>query len=374
MLACFLIALAIVEGQASSNQSAIAVDIQERYNQNQSAFTSSGNNQSEIVLWPTAGDQFDEQGFNQSALISSGAGENSRECVLNTGHTCNFGGCYSWIGDTICDRSAFGFARCFCAPGTCVGADEVCHPGKTNTPPGGEAMTLNDQQVYKLRNARWPDWYAYVSNTGYLWVSRDVDAKSEFTVLVPPRQTEQQPAAPIHLLFSKHWPDSPVFVTHEVRCVRDSNGYTRCYDEYPAVSSRVTGGLFGMLPSPTLTDLGVRFEIAPVENPNPDRTLVMITGLRHAQRYLYVSRGGWQIDSYRTDPGAGGYWYFEPELPQDLQLPRYTGPRCSWACGEVEKLPSLDFHISGAAARGMGVLAASLASIAIALTMWLGAA
>lgn len=235
-------------------------------------------------------------------------------------------------------------------------------------------MTLSDQPVYKLRNARWPEWYAYVAHSGYLYVSKDHNsAQSEFTVLVPPRQTEQQPSAPVHLLFSKEWPDSPVSVTYELHCTRDSNGYQSCTDRYPAVSSRVTGGIWGMLPSPTLNDLGVRFERAPAENPNPSRTLVMIAGLQYSQQYLYVSSAGWQLDGYRTDPGAGGYWYFEPELPQDLQLPTYTGPRCSWSCGEVEKLPDSTFWISGAAGGRMSILAASLVSTAIALPMLLGA-
>jgi len=57
----------------------------------------------------------------------------------------------------------------------------------------------------------------------------------------------------------------------------------------------------------------------------------------HASHYLYVSAASWDVSTHENDPGAGGYWYFEPPLSQQMQaaLPAYTGPQCSWECGEV---------------------------------------
>lgn len=243
-------------------------------------------------------------------------------------------------------------------------------------------MTLSDQPVYKLRNARWPDYYAYVSAVGTVWVSKKTDSTSEFTVLVPPREPTSQPTAPTHLIYSKEWPDSAMFVTYNLVCTRNSQGYQTCQEVYPAVSHRVTGAVGGLLPSPSLTDLGVRLDVAPVENPNPGRTLLMIGSLKYAQQYLYVPMTNFdQVVGWRTDPGASGYWYFDPELPRDIleRIPRYTGPRCGWACGTVAVLPtpapepnSTDVFLSGAADCRMSTCVSAVASAAMFFSVLLG--
>merc|ERR1712232_628143 len=117
------------------------------------------------------------------------------------------------------------------------------------------------------------------------------------------------------------------------------------------------------------------------ENPNPGRTLLMIGSLKYAQRYLYVPRGSWnQVVGWRTDPGASGYWYFEPELPREIleRIPRYTGPRCGWACGQVAVFPtpptpapqpnSTDFFLSDALNRKISACVPVITSIAIFLS------
>jgi len=57
---------------------------------------------------------------------------------------------------------------------------------------------------------------------------------------------------------------------------------------------------------------------------------------------VYTSMYAWSGNSYdvrarEDDPGAGGYWYFDPPLPLNVQaaLPAYAGPLCSWGCGDV---------------------------------------
>merc|ERR1719263_660804 len=59
---------------------------------------------------------------------------------------------------------------------------------------------------------------------------------------------------------------------------------------------------------------------------------VMIRSFKHQHRYLYLPRGSWTVGTYDNDPGTGGYWVFDPPLPQTFQLRPFSGRRCSFDC------------------------------------------
>jgi len=81
--------------------------------------------------------------------------------------------------------------------------------------------------------------------------------------------------------------------------------------------------------SNSLIDEQLAFVRAPVAFPDENRSLVMLKGAVY-DRYLYVPSGSWSVKTYETDPGAGGYWYFDPPLLLELQnsLPEFKGVRC----------------------------------------------
>merc|ERR1719296_269233 len=91
----------------------------------------------------------------------------------------------------------------------------------------------------------------------------------------------------------------------------------------------VNGGLDGLMNDPSIADLSVIVSIAP-EGSSHDDVPVMLSTVKYPDFYMYVPSGSWQVKGHRTDPGAGGYWYFEPRLPDELRsrLLNYTGPRC----------------------------------------------
>lgn len=239
---------------------------------------------------------------------------NMPACIVNTGGTCVSESCFAWRGQTECNKG-----RCFCTGGTCSGSDEVCYNSSMPYQQvGGEGQT------YELRNARWPDYYMNADSIGSVHASKGhAEDDTKFVVRVPPYGEKGDR---IFLLFSKRWPDSTIIVTY------DSDK-----KEWPVQCARITGALGGALPDYQLRDLALRFQRAPVPSPTDNQTLVMLSPLINLNRYLYVSSTGWYVDTWQNDPGAGGYWYFDPPLPAALQasLPIYTGPRCSWKCGEA---------------------------------------
>mmetsp|Transcript_10244 Transcript_10244/g.32325 ORF Transcript_10244/g.32325 Transcript_10244/m.32325 type:complete len:280 (-) Transcript_10244:101-940(-) len=254
------------------------------------------------------------RGLALAVLLPSALGGNSRMCIENTGGTCRLDNCMSWRGSTRCDGG-----RCFCTGGTCSGSDEVCsNTAYTELP-----------ATFKIRNARWPDHYMYAQNAGGLAVSKDHgDEASMFTVVTPPNPPDA--AKLLRLLYSKKWPDACVYVSH----TGNQGDSVLC--------SSVTGKMGGLFNDPAIHELGLIFTEAPQPAPEPNRTLVMLGSHQKPNLYLYVSSGSWGVGTHTNDPGAGGYWYFDPELPPDVvkSLPKYTGPRCSWRCGVAAALVS----------------------------------
>jgi hypothetical protein len=151
--------------------------------------------------------------------------------------------------------------------------------------------------------------------------------------VVAPTGVVSSTAARTYLVYSKEYPDSTL---HVVRDSSDDNND----DNYKATCQRVTGGLGGLLNDPAMNEIGVTFTRSPVPSPMENRTLVMLSTPKYSNQYMYVSSMGWEVQGYRNDPGAGGYWWFDPPLPQEVQesLLSYSGPRCSSFCGSVSDI------------------------------------
>merc|ERR1719270_834910 len=64
---------------------------------------------------------------------------------------------------------------------------------------------------------------------------------------------------------------------------------------------------------------------------------VMLSSMFALSDFFYVPDISHAVMTHHNDPGAGGYWYFEPRLPLEVRnrLKTYHGPRCTFSCGNV---------------------------------------
>jgi hypothetical protein len=144
------------------------------------------------------------------------------------------------------------------------------------------------------------------------------DDKTKFTLWLPPSDGLQ--ANPIFLLYSKFWDDATIVITETQMA-----GGVR----HEATCATVRG-------NPAISSIGLHLVRAPVASPEENRTLVMFGSPVYTSMYAW-SGNSYDVRAREDDPGAGGYWYFDPPLPLSVQaaLPDYTGPLCSWGCGDV---------------------------------------
>lgn len=272
---------------------------------------------------------------------------------------------------------------------------------------------------YRIRNARWPEYFLYASDHGPLTASSWFSGNSRFqwTLKSPPDSDVNRPAS--YLIHSARWRDAVLMVEERTVCTTHDycnhgchyhNGYHHChnsetvemlenytldpnntnmslpegyfyandtmpsdpaaYDDpenfeqldldredgegrrlcvyttcqrvrYP-VTRYVQGNWLKWGTDPPITALMNQFERVPsVHLRSPDDQLVMIKNVHNS--YLYMSAygfwgfAGWGTRAYPEDPGAGGYWYFDPPLPQEVwdAMPTYSGRTCDFDCGEV---------------------------------------
>merc|ERR1719330_571121 len=115
---------------------------------------------------------------------------------------------------------------------------------------------------------------------------------------------EEALQAPLFLLASVRWPDSLLLVTHEDK--HDTGGV-----KYHVSVERADGAFGGLLPDPTVKQVGFYFTKVPVDSPD-DEVPLMISSAQYANRYLYIPQMELTVETYKNDPGAGGYWFFEP--------------------------------------------------------------
>jgi len=173
---------------------------------------------------------------------------------------------------------------------------------------------------FHIRNSRWPDHYLDVDFTGVVELTTNPkDDKSKFTLWLPPTDGTPQ-VNPIFLLYSKWWDDSTIVIKE----TQIAGGV-----RHDATCARVSG-------NPAISSIGLHLMKGPVESPEENRTLVMFGSPVYTSMYAW-SGNSYDVRGREDDPGAGGYWYFDPPLPLSVQaaLPAYDGPLCSWGCGDV---------------------------------------
>lgn len=254
-------------------------------------------------------------------------------CIKHTGGTCFTESCADWRGSTDCTHG-----RCFCSEDTCAGSDGKCHSQPYK-------MLL---KKFKIRNVRWPDYYMYVSSVGYgIYVSDQTDSTSEFIL-------RQLPGGKDVVLSSAHWPDYMVNVREQDNCQdtslsqvsQESENIPKhynvdcskggcffrqqqkslnegCFSYIPQVE-RLEGILMGgHMSAPTAA---LKLEKAPQGGDH-----IMINSADFPGHYFYVAHASWDVGTVKGDPGTGGYWTFDP--PLSLELPIYSGRRCTSDCG-----------------------------------------
>jgi len=113
--------------------------------------------------------------------FSTGAHASStKDCLVNTGTSAAGCQCTDMTGNATCVN-----LHCHCHAGGCAGDDGKCHAGVTNAQVGGAG------QVYRIRNARWPNWYMESrSDSASLYVGKGEDRASartyQWTLMTPP--------------------------------------------------------------------------------------------------------------------------------------------------------------------------------------------
>jgi len=255
-------------------------------------------------------------------------GDNRIDCIVNTGGGCASSACYDWRGPTDCNAG-----RCFCKPDS-AGAETCAVVAKADNGKDDQVKCEHTKYgrpanatKYRLKNARWSDYYIDVDSFGSVDVeSMGADENdNKFTISQPTSGSE----APLFLIASVQWPDSVL------RVYKGGSSDRR----FQTALQNVNGGLKGMVPDPSIKEVGMMITVAPMGAPGANETdfPFMLSSYNWPNEYLYCTTFRWSVDVHRDDPGAGGYWFFDPPLPPELveKLPKYKGKRCSINCGEV---------------------------------------
>lgn len=232
-------------------------------------------------------------------------------CLQHTGGTCFMMGCSSWRGPTTCRTG-----RCFCAKNYCAGAEGVCHQEQNHK-----------VGTFKLRNARWPDHYLYISSYHRrLLVGKDPGTQADFNFHALPGQKVNEE----FVVESNRYRDWAATIIEKQDCSTDSNGRHDC-DWKRVAGSAPIGGAFLETES-SAESLAVRLLAAPEYEGAPNHTVsVMIESYRYPRNFMFAHSFNFDVSIHSGDPGAGGYWLLEPNIT--IELSPYRGPRCSYNCG-----------------------------------------
>jgi len=144
----------------------------------------------------------------------------TRDCLSNSGFA---GPDQNTSASEQCDCSAVGDSTvcvselCHCTGGTCAGTDGKCHAGG-NTQVGGPG------QIYRIRNARWPNWYLEMEqSTGALWVRKGrkrAEAKTyQWALMMPPNTSGSH-----YFMFSEFRPDHALVYGSRRTCTAVDDG------------------------------------------------------------------------------------------------------------------------------------------------------
>lgn len=127
---------------------------------------------------------------------------------------------------------------------------------------------------------------------------------------------------------------------------RTYGGHTNCKMTRSPITRYVQGTTWGLGTDPPMHWLLTKFEKPPLvfQQEYPDAQLVMMKNSQNS--YLYMGQygvygfAGWGTRGTAEDPGAGGYWFLDPPMPDELyaRLPTYTGRTCWLNCGTVAQI------------------------------------
>lgn len=330
------------------------------------------------------------------AVLASAA--NSRSCITR----CSKGICDA-VNETT--QATCTGSTCHCPEGSCGGTDGVCHAGQNNTEGG---------QVYRLRNARWPNWYLSLNDRKvHVEQGRGAAQRSSFrwTLQTPPPMDS---GSDLFLLSTEYKPN--IYLTGDDRTVCYStvddtlvevlNNTDTSGAEAPLEMVEPEAGPDGPLP-PGVDTTGEQLDPEPayvkvpicVLRPYAVPRALSSSGLNHPavkiQRAKVASRHAELlmlspahkpgffifIGRYTTtatlsdgDPGAGGYWFFDPALPAEMYdtLGNFSGAPCTRNCGSVGTPDAVGVEFVDAAPqpRGLWILTIALALLFSCQVLW----
>jgi len=238
--------------------------------------------------------------------------QNSIDCVVATGRTCETAACTAWRGPTACDNTVA--ARCLCSEGTCSSENGVC----TNA----TYVRVGNGARYRIRNARWP-YFLDVMDDASLDLSsrRGTESAAQFFLSMPGHGDGADPLP------------RPLFL------IGPAPSLDRAWQVGPGGQVSVEDMSGGSSPQFSITKLGWHLTLTPEGTWTGDGgEPVMLSWAELPNAYLFASEASVVTQGERDrDPGAGGYWFFEPPLPRETvaALLRYSGPACQHDCGEV---------------------------------------
>jgi hypothetical protein len=127
------------------------------------------------------------------------------------------------------------------------------------------------------------------------------------------------------IVASHAFPSYVMRVRYDRQCTED-HGHSDCTEEWKPVVTHVEGGyVLGVEVSAPTAAMEIVY--------SPEGGFLMMHSLDSPERYLYIPRMSWQVNTYHGDPGTGGYWVFDPPLPADFQPRQFRGRRCIFDCG-----------------------------------------
>lgn len=242
----------------------------------------------------------------QLASASDDRRANSRNCVIGTIGTCAIWDC-DVSRNAECESSI-----CICKQGYCALDGNTCTTDATR-------QYKSIEGVYKIVNVRYPNLYLMVYETKvgqdmrkYAQARETTDEASQFTIWLPP------PESQVIMLYSKKWDNMVCSMRHDgMECPdHDSNQ--------------------------NLDMLGLRLYRAPFQPMNDTGTTFLmfanVDDTEGIERFGYIPEGQQTIKPWVSEllgeTGSGGYWQFEPELPEEVQkrFLDWHGPPCKENC------------------------------------------
>jgi len=280
-----------------------------------------------------------------------------------------------------------------CEVHECLGGDWGCY-NQSNTQVGGT------DKVYRIRNARWPNYFLELEDFRYH--SRSMVAKGrsraaatsfQWTIMKLPTKS----VTPSYMLLTEQKRDE-VLTFGLAGCSEPlpSNGtdpgvesgelnesdhpqrrlviHGNCAKYLMGVSSRLSGLV-------TVDEVTMSFIRPPTSSGKAGVDLVMLNAPSYANEFLCYATGtedlgnSMGVTTCEGDAGFGGYWFFDPPLPatEVASLPAYSGPTCSRRCGEMGAIGEIGGVYINRAASSPSTWLVLMLSLAVAFGVWASA-